>query len=322
MLESVDMARHLRIQFCGGLYHVLTRGNEKKDIFRDDRDRSHYLEILFRYKHELEFNLYCYMLMPNHTHLLIETPLGNIAKIMLCVNTSYATYFNKRHNRVGHLFQGRYKSIVVDKENYLLQLIRYIHLNPLRAGMVERLEDYRWSSHQTYLSGLDKMELISLEVVLAHFGRSLAASIRGYRDFINSPAGNQDIEVTNGAFIGRDEFVEDLKEKMRLNESQTISRRIEKEEISFNTILAALSKKSGLSATEIRFSRGCNAAQARGMAIWLARRLSGETLRKLGEYFGGIRYQTVSKAIQKVETNRRLKRISQQYLEELTKVEG
>jgi len=316
------MARHLRIQFCGGLYHVISRGNEKRDIFRDNRDRNHYLEILSRYKAELEFNLYCYVLMPNHTHLLIETPLGNIAKIMLCVNTSYATYFNKRHNRVGHLFQGRYKSIIVEKENYLLQLIRYIHLNPLRAGIAERLEEYRWSSHRTYLSGLDKTELIRVDSVLLHFGGSLRESIRGYRDFMSSLPGDRDIEIRDGMFIGEDEFVEDMAKKMRLNDSKTPSRRVEKGTISLNRIVAILSREGGLPAAEIRFSRRRNATQVRDMAIWIARKLSGKTLRELGEYFGGMRYQTVSKAIQKIERNHRLRRISQQYSEKLTKVEG
>jgi REP element-mobilizing transposase RayT len=316
------MARHLRIQFCGALYHVISRGNEKRDIFRDNRDRSHYLEILSRYKDELEFNLYCYVLMPNHTHLLIETPLGNIAKIMLCVNTSYVTYFNKRHNRVGHLFQGRYKSIIVDKENYLLQLIRYIHLNPLRAGIVERLEDYRWSSHRQYLIGLDKTGLIRVDSVLPHFGKSLTQSIREYKDFMSSRPGDHDVDIKDGIFIGEDEFVEDMVKKMKLNRSETPSKRREKGGVSLSRIVTTLSREGHLPTAEIRFSKRRNVKEVRDMAIWLARKLSGKTLRELGEYFGGIRYQTVSKAVQRVQSDQRLRQISQRHSEKLTKIEG
>lgn len=307
------------MQFCGGLYHITTRGNERKDIFRNDKDRKHYLKTLIRYKEELKFYLYCYMLMPNHTHLLIETPLGNIAKIMLCVNTNYTTYFNKKYNRVGHLFQGRYKSIIVDKENYLLELIRYIHLNPVRAGIVERPEDYKWSSHKKYLGGVDRTGLICVATVLSHFGATMAQGIQNYQDFVNSGVSDEDVEIKNGQFIGKDAFIQGLMDKMGLNKKQIGNEGTEKRKLGPDKIVGVVSKESGLSVAEIRLSRAHDAVKIRDMAIWVARRLSGKTLREIGEYFGGIKHQTVSKAIERIERSKKLKEMAEKYL---AKVEG
>jgi putative transposase len=127
------MARALRIQFEGALYHVTSRGNEKREIFKDDVDRSRLLEILKLSLNTYQVVLYSYVLMQNHYHLLVETPHGNVSEFMRHFNLTYAAYYNKRHNRVGHLYQGRYKSILVDKESYLTTLSRYIHLNPIRT---------------------------------------------------------------------------------------------------------------------------------------------------------------------------------------------
>ncbi len=311
------MARRLRIQFRGGLYHITTRGNEKKNIFRDDKDRIHYIRVLDRYKEELKFRLYSYVLMPNHTHLLIETPLGNIAKIMFCVNTNYATYFNRRYDRVGHVFQGRYKSIIVDKESHLLELIRYIHLNPVRAGIVKRPDDYRWGSHRKYLDGVDRTGLVSVRTVLSHFGGSTEKTVEQYRDFVDSGVGY--IEVKDGQFIGRNAFIEDLTHRMGLSEEQIGGADTDEGRIGLDRIIDVVSEESGLSATEIRSSRRRCAVRVRNIAIWLARRLSGKTLAEIGTYFGGITPQAASQATDKTEENRKLKKISEKYL---AKIEG
>ena len=125
------MARPLRIQYPNAVYHVTSRGNERKDIFKDDRDREHFLEILFQSLHTYSVILYSYVLMNNHFHLLVETPLGNLGAFMRHFNITYTSYFNRRHRRTGHLYQGRYKSIIVDKDAYLSVLFRYIHLTQI-----------------------------------------------------------------------------------------------------------------------------------------------------------------------------------------------
>lgn len=135
------MARQLRIEFNGAFYHITSRGNLRERIFFDDGDRRTFLEILKRTKERYGYLLHTYVLMDNHYHLLIETPKANLSQIMQNINTSYTVYINKRYQRSGHLFQGRFKGTIVDKDAYLVTLSRYIHLNPVRAKLVVRPED-------------------------------------------------------------------------------------------------------------------------------------------------------------------------------------
>jgi len=149
------MARPLRIQYPGAVYHITCRGNDRKNIFRDNIDRQKLLEILVHSLMAYKVKLFSYVLMDNHFHLLIETPLGNLSEFMRQFNITYTSYYNRRHKRIGHLYQGRYKSILVDKEAYLSVLSRYIHLNPVKVrGMIKlpieerikKLKGYSWSS--------------------------------------------------------------------------------------------------------------------------------------------------------------------------------
>ena len=142
------MARPLRIEFSGAIYHVTSRGNARCAIYEDDEDRRAFLSALDRVMVRFHWICHAYCLMDNHYHLLIETPEGNLSQGMRQLNGVYTQGFNRRHNRVGHLFQGRFKAIVVDRDSYLLELCRYIVLNPVRAGEVSRPEEYRWSSYR------------------------------------------------------------------------------------------------------------------------------------------------------------------------------
>ncbi len=145
------MARQLRIEYKGAFYHVITRGERKDKIFFNDNDYSKFLEKLGETVDKFIVKIHCYSLMKNHYHLLIETPEGNLAKAMHYINTSYSNWFKSKHQIIGSVFQGRYKSILVEKESYLLTLSAYIHLNPVRAAIVDKPEKYRWSSFNDYL---------------------------------------------------------------------------------------------------------------------------------------------------------------------------
>lgn len=145
------MSRPLRIEYPGAFYHVTARGNERKDIFADDRDQERFLFYVNAAFERYKARIHAYCLMSNHYHLLIETPVGNLAQTMRHINGLYTTYFNVKRNRNGHLFQGRYKAILVEKDEYAGELSRYIHLNPVRAKIVERPEDYEWSSYRSYI---------------------------------------------------------------------------------------------------------------------------------------------------------------------------
>ena len=144
------MARQLRIEFPGAFYHVTSRGNERKAIFKSQRDREKFLSYLESASKRYGAIIHVYCLMDNHYHILIETPLGNLSRIMQHINGAYTTYFNIQRKRAGHLFQGRYKSILIEADVYAKELSRYIHLNPIRAGIVDTPEAYKWSSFQYY----------------------------------------------------------------------------------------------------------------------------------------------------------------------------
>jgi len=176
------MPRKPRIEVSGGLYHVITRGNNRRKIFRSHDDYLRFTGILARQKSELPFYLYAYCLMPNHLHLLIEMQDDPVSRIMQRMLTSYSQYHNRKYKKIGHLFQGRYKSILCQTDRYLGELVRYIHLNPVRARMVKRPGEYEYSGHRAYL-GLDKTGLVDAEPVLRHFGASRQRAVETYIQF-------------------------------------------------------------------------------------------------------------------------------------------
>src|SRR4030043_662289 len=177
------MARKPRIEFEGAFYHVITRGNQRQKVFKDRDDFLKYLEILSNYKIRYKYFLYAFVLMYNHVHLLIETQEIPLSKILQGINQSYTTYFNRKYKTVGHLFQGRYKAILCDRDAYLLSLIKYIHLNPMRAKIAKAAEDYRWSSHLIYC-GKEKSEIVDTDRVLRMFSEDKSRARKLYRAYI------------------------------------------------------------------------------------------------------------------------------------------
>src|SRR5213593_2486367 len=182
------MARKPRVEFDGALYHVIVRGNHRRDIFRDETDRVTYLERIEHYRERYHCIVYAYVLMSNHVHLLIETGTVGLSKIMQGIQFSYTQRYNRRHGAVGHLFQGRYKAILCDRDAYLLELVRYIHLNPARLKHPEELARYRWSSHGAYL-GRKGSVVIDTTLVLNQLGNSTSQAYKAYRKFIDEGRG-------------------------------------------------------------------------------------------------------------------------------------
>lgn len=162
------MARPLRLEFPGAIYHVTARGNAQNDTFLDDEDRQLFLACLGEIVTRLNWLCHAYCLMDNHYHLLIETPEGNLSRGMRQLNGVYTQRFNRRHKRVGHLFQGRFKAIVVERDSYLLELCRYVVLNPVRARMVKHIEHYPWSSYPATMGLVPKAAWLSTDWLLSH----------------------------------------------------------------------------------------------------------------------------------------------------------
>jgi len=224
------MARPLRIEFPDALYHITLRGNEKQLIFLDDMDRRKFLEVLSSAVERFNWLCHAYCLMGNHYHLIVETPDGNISRGMRHINSIYTLIFNRKHKRVGHLFQGRYKSILVEKESYLLSLGRYVVLNPVRKGLVKRPEDWKWSSFRANIGAEKKPSFLTVDWVLSQFGDNKTEAIKRYEKFVLDGIGKAfPWQALRGQiFLGRDSFIkkfeELLKEKEVLKEVPRVQR--------------------------------------------------------------------------------------------------
>ncbi|HZI65900.1 MAG TPA: transposase [Thermoanaerobaculia bacterium] len=179
------MPRPPRLEFSGAVYHVVARGNEQRDVFRNDSDREFYLDRLAHYRDRFRFRLYAYCLMTNHVHLALETGPVFLSRIVLALHGSYAQAFNRRHGRVGHLFQGRYKAFLVQKASYLLALVRYIHENPVKAGLVAEAPNYRWSSDRFY-RGARAPDWLDTTGLLQLLGADPGRAARRYQTFMAS----------------------------------------------------------------------------------------------------------------------------------------
>lgn len=205
------MARRPRLLAPGVLYHVIVRGNHRQKTFLNPRDYQAYLERLGRYRKRLDVTVYAYCLMPNHVHLLVESGPQPLSRFMQGLQQSYTQYFNRTHHKVGHLFQGRYKAIVCDKDEYLLSLVRYIHLNPLRAHMVQKPDEYPYSGHRQYLEGRVSEALEPHRVLDMVGGRA------GYRRFVldGLKDGHREdyYRVEDQRFLGAEGFSQKLKRR-------------------------------------------------------------------------------------------------------------
>jgi putative transposase len=178
------MTRPLRLEFAGALYHVTSRGDRREAIYKDDFDRIAWLDVLGQVCERCNFVVHSFCQMSNHYHLLIETVDGNLARGMRQLNGSYTQYFNRRHKLVGHLFQGRYKAILVQKEGYLLELTRYIVLNPLRANTVKSLDDWQWSSYHYMMGRKSAPPWMDVDWLLGQFGSTRSTATDAYQRFV------------------------------------------------------------------------------------------------------------------------------------------
>jgi putative transposase len=214
------MARPLRIEYSGAVYHITTRGNARKKIFSDDQDREKFLGVLESVIKRYNWICHAYCLMDNHYHLLIETPDANLSIGMRQLNGIYTQLYNRRHKRPGHIFQGRYKAILVDKDNYLLELCRYIVLNPVRAGLIELPEQWKWSSY-TATAGLKKVPgYLSVDWILGVFGANKTTGQKHYRKFVKEGINRQSPweKLQGQILLGGDSFMEKFKDLLRNKE--------------------------------------------------------------------------------------------------------
>ena len=248
------MARKLRVEVEGGLYHVITRGNDRQDIFHSTDDYLKFLSLLARHKDKSAFYLYAYCLMTNHIHLLIERQAETVGNIMRRLLTGYSQFYNRRYRHVGHVFQGRHKAILCESDTYLAELVRYIHLNPVRAKMVTVAEEYPFSSQRAYL-GIEPAGIVDVDPVLLRFGHRKELARERFAEYVRAGAalGHQDefYSPAEGNILGSEEFVDATIHRLGEVE-RNVLRRARKRQRPFDkeVLLAAVEAVFGLTRSD------------------------------------------------------------------------
>jgi len=276
------MARPLRLEFEGALYHVTARGDRQEPIYENKSDRVAFLDVLCDVCGTCNWICHAYCLMDNHYHLIIETPDANLSRGMRQLNGIYTQKFNAAHNRVGHCFQGRYKAIHVDKEDYLLELSRYVVLNPVRAQMVRSAREWPWSSYRATAGQVSKPVWLEIDWLLAMFGKRKKRAVEGYKRFVKEGKGQPSPwrELRHQIYLGSTNFVSELQGLIdgdkELSEIPISQRRPKPLDLKEYESLAA----------------------TRDDAIYNAYSSGGYTLKEIGDYFG-LHYATISRIVKR-----------------------
>jgi putative transposase len=279
----------MRIEFAGAVYHLTARGNEKKRIFLDDQDRKTFLKVIGQVKSRFHWLFHSYVLMGNHYHLLVETPEANLSRGMRQLNGVYTREFNKRHGRTGHLFQGRFSSILIDKDDYLLEVCRYIALNPVRANMAGKAEEWGWGSYRA-LIGMDKAPTwLETDWILGQFGGERRDAIAALRRYTGKGVGGEypTEELRGGWILGNDRFMERIQGLIREKE-QALEMPREQRHVSHKGL------------DEI-FLCDARRGASRDESIYRAYVDHGYTMREIAEYLD-LHYVSVSRAIRNFES--------------------
>jgi len=322
------MARPLRIEYEGAFYHVTGRGNERKEIFQTKKDYERFKHYLIGAQDKYDFLLHGYVLMTNHYHLIIETSKANLNRIMHYINGSYTTYFNRKQGRNGHLFQGRYKATLVDADRYLLELSRYLHLNPVRAGLVKRPEEYLYSSYRFYIMR-EKKEIVHRDRIWGMISGDGRNGALKYKKFVEEAFGkdleNPQKRVYGGVILGGDKFIQNVLRRMK-------GKDLRRQDISYKRQLG------GTKDVEEIIHAICsyyNVPQNiiledkkgfRKIAVYFGKKYTGLTNREMGNLLGGISYSAVTRVYQrfgeKISKDRNLRKQIEDIENILSNVKG
>ena len=299
------MSRPLRIQYPDAWYHVMNRGRRGEEIFTGKKDYNTFIELLKELVEYYNVKIAAYCLMSNHYHLLVQTPDANLSRSMRHLNGVYTQRFNRIHLYDGQLFRGRYKSILVDGDSYLLELLRYIHRNPLESGIVEKLNKYTWSSHKGYLSAANKWDWLHKDFILSLFSKTKAESIKRYKQFVSKETPEEINKILSRKklpnAIGDKGFVDKIKESFFANKTH--------EEIPESRFLApdvdriveGVCKYYKVSMDDILVSKRGYFNEPRNVAIYLIRCIRNDTLKGVGKAFGITKNSTVGSVVERVK---------------------
>jgi putative transposase len=310
------MARPLRIEFEDAFYHITSRGNEQKDIFKSVRDREKFLQYLESATERYSAAIHAYCLMDNHYHLFLQTPAGNVSQIMQHINGAYTTYYNVKRKRAGHLFQGRYKALLVDADAHAQELSRYIHLNPVRAGVTEKPEQYPWSSYNAYINRTQQPEWLHTDFILGLFAARKEPARKQYRRFVESLVGKEQESPLRNIFastiLGDAAFISRIREQyVNLNvydrNLPDIKHFYEKPDIEeiVRLVEKAIPEDSGLS---------------KRVQLYICHKYSGQKLKDIGLYFGvgesGVS-QSSRRVAMKIGEDKKMKKLIRLILSDL-----
>lgn len=291
------MARKPRVYYPGALYHVILRGNGGRTIFFDDKDRTRFYFLVQEGIERFGHRIHAFCLMSNHVHLAIQVGDVTLSRILQNLSFRYTRWVNRRQNRSGHLFQGRYKAVLVDADVYLQELTRYIHVNPVRAEMVKEPEDYPWSGHRVYL-GLETIPWLTTEWVLSQFSERLATARRAYKRFVMDGKGNGRQEEyhrgseSDGRILGDDTFIDRV-----LEEKQTKPRL----KTNLSRVIKQVCGRYSVKERELGIrGKDRRLAEMRAMIAWLIMELEVSTLSELGKLTGRD-ITTLSSAVKRLQ---------------------
>lgn len=294
------MARKERIHIPGAVYHVILRGNDRRDIFGDDKDRFRFYGILDLSFQRFPFKIHAFCLMTNHVHLEIQVGDVPLPKIMQTIAQRYTQWFNWRYHKTGHVFQGRYKAIMVDADEYLLELAAYIHLNPVRAKLTDRPEKYKWSSHRAFL-GSELLSWLETSFILSQFSSNLKKARSLFNDFVTGGLDqgrrkefHGEKNIDNRVF-GDEAFVATVLEE---TQEAPLQRKPD-----LKAIVAAIQKTYGIQAEKLltTTSRDRLSFEARALAAWATLELSSATLTELAR-FCNRHESTMTCAVKRIES--------------------
>lgn len=321
------MSRPIRIAYPGAWYHVMNRGRRAEDIYLDKLDYKAFIELLQETSEAWNIRIAAYCLMPNHYHMLIHTPEGNVSRAMRHINGVYTQRFNSRHHLDGQLFRGRYKSILVNGDSYLLQLVRYIHRNPLKEGMVDDLNSYPWSSHKAYLSVAKIWDWLHKGFILDLLTDHKKSQIRRYRRFVvvDDDKKLEDVMARKKwpSLLGPQEFTDWIKATYKDIKGSDEMPQIRELYPDTDRIISSVCDSYGVASKELFTSKRGTFNEPRCVAIYLMRRLRRDSLKEIGKVFNLKKNSSVSSIIGRMKTriqnNRKIKMRIKKVKDEVSK---
>ncbi|MFH2219223.1 MAG: transposase [Pseudomonadota bacterium] len=299
------MARPLRIEFHGAWHHVMNRGRRGEKVFKDTHDYKMFVDLLEQTSAMWNIRISAYCLMPNHYHILLQAPDANLSRGMRHLNGVYTQRFNRRHFCDGQLFRGRYKSILVSGDTYLLELVRYIHRNPLKAGLAGGLSDYAWSSHRGYLSVSGKWGWLHKGVVFSMLTENRAGWIKRYRAFVSMEDDENLCKILESkiwpSIFGPESFMDWVKGKFYEHKLDDETPRYKELAPKKEVIIKQVCKYFDVGVEDLFKSRRGSVNEPRNAAIYLIRTLRHDTLEQIGTHFRMNKYSSVSSIIERMK---------------------